>query len=86
MNSLRENYKEFIKNNKLILKSHERFKSQKHDVFTGEVNNIALSGNNDKRIQSIDSTELCAYGTSKKLVCKKKEVKRNNIIKQYKND
>ena len=86
MNSLRENYKEFIKNNKLILKSHERFRRQKHDVFTAEVNNIALSSNNDKRIQSIDSIELCAYGTSKKLVCKKEEVKRNNIIKQYKND
>ena len=86
MNSLRENYKEFVKNKKLILKLHERYRSQKHDVFTGEVNNIALSGNNDKRIQSIDSVELCAYGTSKKLVCKKQKVKRNNIIKQYKND
>ena len=38
-----------------------------------------------KRIQSIDSTETYAYGTSEKLTCKKEETKCNNIIKQYKN-
>ena len=35
-------------------------------------------------MQSIDSTEKYAHGTSKDLVCKKEEVKCNNIIKQYK--
>ena len=48
-----------------------------------EVNKIALSPNDDKRMQSIDSTELSAYGTSKDLVCKKKEIKCNDMIKQY---
>ena len=33
-------------------------------------------------MQSIDSTEICAYGTSKDLVSKK-ETKCNNIIKPY---
>ena len=33
-------------------------------------------------MQSIDSIETCAYGTSKVLVSKKEEVKCNNIIKQ----
>ena len=37
-------------------------------------------------IQSIDSVETYAYGTSKDLVYKKDETKCNNIIKQYKND
>ena len=34
-------HEEFIKNNKLILKQ-QRFKSEKHNVFTEEINKIAL--------------------------------------------
>ena len=44
-----------------------------------------LSASDDRRIQSINSIETCTYGTNKDLVCKKEEIKRNNIIKQYKN-
>ena len=36
-------------------------------------------------MQSIDSIETYAYGMNKDIVCKKKEIKCNNIIKQYKN-
>ena len=36
-------------------------------------------------MQSIDSAETYTYGASKDLVCKKEEIKCNNIIKQYKN-
>ena len=36
-------------------------------------------------MQSIDSIETYACGTSKDLVCKKEENKCNNMIKQYKN-
>ena len=36
-------------------------------------------------MQSIDSIETNAYGMNKKLVCKKEEIKCNNIIKQLKN-
>ena len=50
--NLRENHKEFIKkNNKLILKSQQRFRGEKYNVFTEEVNKIALSPIDDKRIQ-----------------------------------
>ena len=41
---------------------------------------------NDKRVQSIDLIETYVYGTRKDLVCKKEEIKCNNIIKQYKNE
>ena len=57
VDSLKEDQTEFIKSNKLILKTKQRFKSQKHNVFTEEINKIALSSNDDKRIQSIDSNE-----------------------------
>ena len=70
---------------KPILKTQQRFKSEKHNVFSEEINEIALSSHDDKRMQSIDSIEKYAYGMSKDLVCKKEEVKCNNIIKQYKN-
>ena len=51
MDSLRENHKVFIKGNKLILKSQERFKNEKHNVFTEKINKIPLSGNDDRIIQ-----------------------------------
>ena len=35
-------------------------------------------------MQSIDLIETYAYGTSKEIVSEKKEIKCNNIIKQYK--
>ena len=38
------------------LKTQQRFKSERH-VFTEEINKIALSSNNDIRMQSIDSIE-----------------------------
>ena len=37
-------------------------------------------------MQSIDSIETYAYGTSKDLVGEKEEIKCNNVAKQYKND
>ena len=38
-----------------MLKTQQRFKSEKHNIFTEEINNTALSSNDDKRMQSIDS-------------------------------
>ena len=50
-----------------------------------KINNIDLNSNDDKRIQSTDSIEIYDYGTIQGLVCKKEEIKCNNIIKQYEN-
>ena len=41
------------------------FKSERLDLFTEEINKIALSSNDDKRMQSIDSIETYVYGTGK---------------------
>ena len=49
-----------------------------------KINKIALSLNDDKRIQSIHLIEAYAYGTNKDLVSEKEEIKYNNIIKLYK--
>ena len=82
IDSLRENYKEFIKNNILILKFQQIFRGEKHNVCTEEVNKIALSANNGKRIQPINSVETFEYETSKDLVFKKKEIKCNDTMKK----
>ena len=85
IDSLKEHQKEFIKNNKLILKTQQRYKRERHNVFTDEISKIALSSNDDKRMQSIDLIETYAYGMDKNLEFKKEEIKCDNIIKQYKN-
>ena len=53
--------------------------------MTEEINKIVISSNDDKRIQSTDLTEKCAYGTGKDSVVKKEEINFNNIMKQCKN-
>ena len=45
-----EHYKDCLFNDKTIIKSQLRFKSDHHNVHTEEVNKIALSSNDDKRI------------------------------------
>ena len=66
--------KEFIKNNRLILKTQKRFKNERHNIFTQEINKIALSLNDDKRVQSSYLKETYANGMSKDLVREKKRL------------
>ena len=63
-------YKDCLLNNKIILKSKLRFKSEAHNVYTEEINKIALSSNDDKRLQTFDRITLYPYGTSVGKVCK----------------
>ena len=77
VDSLKEDKKEVVKNNKLTSKTQQKFKSKRHNVFTEEINNIALNSNYDKRMRSIDSIETCAYGSSKDLISKKEK---SNVI------
>ena len=48
-----ENYRDCLFNDKIIsAKSQQRFKSDHRKVYTEEVNKIALSSNDDKRLQT----------------------------------
>ena len=49
-----ENYADCLFNDKIILKLQQRFKSVYHNVYTEQINKIALSSNNDKRLQTSD--------------------------------
>ena len=64
MDSVTENYKEFIKNNKLICSRHFELKSIMHLLKTF-IYKISFCTNDYKKIQSTSSTETYAYGTSK---------------------
>ena len=55
-----ENYKDSLFNNKIILKSQQRFKSDHHRVYTEEVNKIGQSSNDDKRMQTFDKVTTYA--------------------------
>ena len=46
-----------------------------HNGFIEEINKAALSANDDKRIQSIDSIENYEYRTSKDSICEKENIK-----------
>ena len=55
-------YKNFLLKDEVILKSQQRFISKKHDVYTENINKIALSNNDDKRIVSSDKVTSYPYG------------------------
>ena len=57
-------YKDCLLNNGIILKWQQRFKSERHDVYTEEINKIELSSNSDKRLQTFDRITSNPYGTS----------------------
>ena len=61
----------------------DRFRREKYNAFTEEVNKIALNSKNQKRMQSVNLIGIYAYGRSKDLVFKKKKC--SNVIKQCKN-
>ena len=49
-------------NDKIILKSQQRFKTDCYSVYTEQINKIALSSNNDKRLQTFDKITTYLYG------------------------
>ena len=52
-------YKKCLLNDKVMLKPQQRFISNKHDVYTENINKIALSNNDDKRI--VLSKKITSY-------------------------
>ena len=64
-----EHYKDCLFNSKTIIKSQQRFRSDHHNVHTEEVNKIALSSNDDKRLQIHDRVTTYSYGTNAFKVC-----------------
>ena len=49
-----DDYKKCLLNGEVILKSQQRFKSKGRDVYTENINKIALRSNDDKRLTASD--------------------------------
>ena len=79
-----ENYKDCLFNGEVILKSQQRFKSDHHKVYTKEVNKIALSSDDDKRLQTFDRVTTYPYGTPAVKVCESEMmVVRDLFVEKY---
>ena len=64
-----ENYKDSLFNNKTIMWSQLRFKSDHHNVYTEEVNKIVLNSSDNKRLQTFDRISTYLYGTNAFKLC-----------------
>ena len=53
-------------------------KSEKHSVYTEGINKIALSSNDDKRLQTFDNITTYSYGTNAFKVCE------SEMLRKYK--
>ena len=56
-----DDYTNCLLTDKVLLKSQQRFISKKHDVYTEDINKIALSNDDDKRIVSSDKITSYPY-------------------------
>ena len=74
------NYTDSIFKNITTLKSQRRFKRNLHIVYTEEVNKIAISSNDDKRLQTFDRVTTYPYGTNAYKVCESEMM----ALKKYK--
>ena len=75
-----ENYRDSSFNDKVIIRSQQRFRSYNHKVCTEEVNKIALSSNDDKRIQTFDKVTKYPYGTNVFKVCENEILLKNKWV------
>ena len=64
-----ENCEDSLFNDRITLKSQQRFKSDHHRIYTEEVNKMAVSSNDDKRLQTYDRITTYPYGTPAIKVC-----------------
>ena len=79
-----ENYKDCLFNGEAILKSQQGFKSDNHKVYTEEVKKIALSSDDDKRLQTFNRVTTYPYGTPAVKVCENEMMlMRDFFVKKY---
>ena len=75
-----ENYKDALFNDKIIIRSQQRFRSYNHKVYTEEVNKIALRSNDNKIIQTYDKVTTFPYGPNVFKVCENEMLLKNKWI------
>ena len=53
-----KNYIDCMINDKIIVKSQQRFKSYYQNVYTDQINKMTLSSNDDKRLQTFNKITI----------------------------
>ena len=64
-----KNYIDCMLNDKIIVKSQQRFKNYYQNVYTDQINKMALSSNDDKRLQTFNKITRYTSGTNAFKVC-----------------
>ena len=72
-----KNYMDSLCDDDVIVKSQQRFRSDHHRVYTEEVNKIALSSNDDERLQTFDKVATFPYGTNVFKMCESEMLSKN---------
>ena len=75
-----KNYVDALFNDETVIRSQQRFGSNHHRVYIEEVDKIALSSNDDKRIQTYDRVTTFLYGTNVFQVCENEMLLKNKWI------
>ena len=65
-------------NKEISLKWQQRFKTEAHNAYNEKINKIALSSNDDKRLQTFNRITLYPYGASVGKLCK------TDLLSRYK--
>ena len=78
-------YKNCVLIDKIILKKQQEFTCGHHNVYTVEINKIALSSNDDKRLQTFDKITTYPRGANAFKACKNEMMMvRDYSVKSYK--
>ena len=75
-----ENYRDSLFNNKIIICSQMRFRSDHYDMYTEEINKIALNYTDDKRLQTFDGITTYPYGSNAFKVCESEMLTKKKVI------
>ena len=80
-----KNYEDCLRNNKIIIKSQQVFRSDCHNVNTVEINKIVLSSDDDKRLQTFDRITTYPQGTNASKICESETMMmvRDLFVKNY---
>ena len=65
-----DNHKASIFNDKNILRTQQRLKSDLHTIYTENINKIVISSNDDKRLQTHNKITTYPHRTNAFKVCK----------------
>ena len=74
-----ENYKDYLLSDKIILRWQHRFRSDHHIVYTEEVNKIARSSNDDKRLQTYDKVTTYSHVINIFKICENEMLLKNKF-------